>query len=127
MSELREWALAKLPLGVFSGPQTGSGMLLCAALLLAIGCIAGVVLWLLDLLRTRERLHRLSEQRWSQQYRVARESHDLLLQSIHGLILHFQAAANRIPTDEPARQLLEQALKRADLVLVEARNRVLDL
>jgi signal transduction histidine kinase len=59
--------------------------------------------------------------------RIARELHDTLLQSVQGLVLRFQAVANRMPPGEPSRAQLESALKSADDVIVEGRNRVRDL
>jgi signal transduction histidine kinase len=49
------------------------------------------------------------------------------LQSVQGLVLRFQAVANRMPPGEPSRTQLESALKTADEVIVEGRNRVRDL
>src|SRR5258706_15852056 len=59
--------------------------------------------------------------------RIARELHDTLLQSTQGLTLRFQAVANRIAADDPARAILDEALDRADQVIAEGRGRVLDL
>ncbi|HEY4081483.1 MAG TPA: histidine kinase dimerization/phosphoacceptor domain-containing protein [Burkholderiaceae bacterium] len=59
--------------------------------------------------------------------RTTRELHDSLLQDFHGLMLHFQIAADRIPADSPARTLMEAALNRADAVLTESRHRLLEL
>jgi signal transduction histidine kinase len=42
-------------------------------------------------------------------------------------MLRFQSVADAIPRDEPAHRLMEQALERADDVLVEGRDRVRDL
>ena len=96
---------------------------------LCVLAIAGA-LWLLYLLRLRQlgqairtRLH----ERHTERERIARELHDTLLQSIHGLILRFQAVAETIPPPDPARQAMESALERADQVLLEGRDRVLDL
>lgn len=97
----------------------------------ALCVLAGLhLLWLLWLLRVRAlgrqirtRLH----ERHMERERIARELHDTLLQSIQGLILRFQAVADTIPASEPTRQDMEKALDRADQVLVEGRNRVLDL
>ena len=90
----------------------------------------GAVLWVLYLLRLKElgihirsRLH----ERHLERERIARELHDTLLQSIQGLILRFQAVAERLPDDAAPRQEMERALDRADAVLAEGRNRVLDL
>lgn len=88
------------------------------------------LLWFLYMLRLKElgihirsRLH----ERHLERERIARELHDTLLQSIQGLILRFQAVAERLPPGHPSREAMEGALDRADLVLVEGRNRVLDL
>jgi signal transduction histidine kinase len=73
--------------------------------------------------RVRERLAAKNTER----ERIARDLHDTLLQSTQGLILRFQAATNEIAEDSPTRQKLELALDRADEVLAEGRDRVLDL
>jgi signal transduction histidine kinase len=96
---------------------------LCALL------IAGVV-WGLYLLRVRQmssQIQRQLEVRLGERERIARELHDTLLQSIQGLILRFQAAAEKIPKSEPSRAMMEKALDRADQVMVEGRDRVRDL
>jgi hypothetical protein len=67
------------------------------------------------------------EERLVERERIARELHDTLLQSVQGLILRFQAVADRIPESEPARQMMEKALDRADQVLDEGRDRVKSL
>jgi ligand-binding sensor domain-containing protein/signal transduction histidine kinase len=94
-----------------------------------VSCVAAflALLWALY----RYRLHQLArefnvrlEERVGERTRIARELHDSLLQSIQGLIWRFQAAAVQIPVGEPARQLMESALDRADEVIVEGRDRV---
>ena len=67
------------------------------------------------------------EARLAERERIARELHDTLLQGMQGLIWRFQAAADRIPADAPARQLMEQSLDRADELLGESRDKVKDL
>ena len=67
------------------------------------------------------------EARLAERERIARDLHDTLLQGIQGLIWRFQAATDRIPSTEPARQLMEQSLDRADLLLAESRDKVKDL
>ncbi|WP_306392254.1 sensor histidine kinase [Telluria beijingensis] len=73
--------------------------------------------------RVRDRLH----ERHRERERIARELHDTLLQGVHGLVLRFQAAADMLPPEMPARAHMEQALARADAVLVEGRDRVREL
>ncbi len=67
------------------------------------------------------------EERVVERERIARELHDTLLQGFQGLMLRFQAVANRMPPQEPIRQMMESALERADQVLIDGRNRVRDL
>ena len=67
------------------------------------------------------------EARLAERERIARDLHDTLLQGMQGLIWRFQAATDRIPADEPARQLMEQSLDRADKLLGESRDKVKDL
>ncbi len=64
------------------------------------------------------------EERLAERERIARELHDTLLQGIQGLVLRFQAAADRLPAQEPVRTQLEDALERADQVLSESRDAV---
>jgi signal transduction histidine kinase/ligand-binding sensor domain-containing protein len=87
-------------------------------------------LWLLyrrDLRRAADALRARLEARHQERERIARELHDTLLQGVQGVMLHFQAVANRLPDADPVRHGLEQALDRADLVLSEGRDRVRDL
>jgi signal transduction histidine kinase/ligand-binding sensor domain-containing protein len=89
-----------------------------------------VILWLFYLLRMRQvaaEIRARMEERLGERERIARELHDTLLQSVQGLILRFHAATKQIPPQEPARQSLENALDRADEVLVEGRERVHNL
>jgi signal transduction histidine kinase/ligand-binding sensor domain-containing protein len=65
--------------------------------------------------------------RIAERERIARELHDTLLQGFQGLLLRFQAIANRVPAGDELRGSLDQALDRADAVLVEGRARVREL
>ncbi len=65
--------------------------------------------------------------RVAERERIARELHDTLLQGVQGLLLRFQAIANRVPQGGELRTSLNEALDRADQVLVEGRARVRDL
>jgi signal transduction histidine kinase len=77
--------------------------------------------------QVRAETRRVLEARLSERERIARDLHDTLLQGMQGLIWRFQAATNHIPPDQPARQLMEQSLDRADRLLEESRDRVKDL
>ena len=67
------------------------------------------------------------EERVAERTRIARELHDTLLQGFHGLMLRFQGATGLIPQGSKARTVLEDALDRADLLLVASRDRIRDL
>ncbi|MEL1264032.1 sensor histidine kinase [Pseudoxanthomonas putridarboris] len=103
--------------------QTPGFLLLCA--LAAFLLVSALYLLRMRAVARRTRL--LLEERHHERERIARELHDTLLQSIQGLILRFQAVAERIPANEPVRTALDRALDRADDVLVEGRDRVHDL
>jgi signal transduction histidine kinase/ligand-binding sensor domain-containing protein len=90
--------------------------------------IAGSVLWGIYLLRLRQLTAVIQgriEARLAERERIARELHDTLLQGTYGLVLSFQAVADRLPPQEAAaRAMLEEALERADEAFAEGRNRV---
>ena len=103
--------------------QSGWFVLLCTL-------FAALALWLVYSLRMWQvsaTIHRRHEERMAERERIARELHDTLLQGVQGLILKIQAVTEEIPPDSPARQKMEQALDRADDVLIEGRDRVKDL
>lgn len=59
--------------------------------------------------------------------RIARELHDTMIQGVQGLILRFQAVADRFAGDPEAQAILVPALDRAEEMLVEGRDRVTGL
>ncbi len=68
------------------------------------------------------------EARVSERTRIARELHDTLLQSFHGLLFRFQAARNMLPRrPEEAIQALDGAIAKAEHALAEGRDAVQDL
>jgi len=104
--------------------QTNLFLATCAAAFLA-------MLWGLHLYR----LHRIArefkarlEGRFDERLRVARDLHDTLLQSFHGLLMRFQAAVNLLPArPADARQVLEAAVDDAAQAITEARDAVQEL
>jgi len=80
-------------------------------------------LYAAHILRMRSVTKRLKRQS-DARLRAARELHDTLLQSIHGLMLHFHFATEALPENEPARGPLLAALARADVVFVKAQRRI---
>jgi signal transduction histidine kinase/ligand-binding sensor domain-containing protein len=81
------------------------------------------------------RLHQIAqefnfrlEERVGERTRIARELHDTLLQSFHGLLFRFQAARNMLPRrPEEAMQLLDTAITRAEEAVAEGRGAIQDL
>ncbi|QJR11255.1 hypothetical protein DSM104443_02328 [Usitatibacter rugosus] len=93
--------------------------------------LCGLATIALVALLMRRRTHRLLQQerllhddRLRERERIARELHDMLVQSTQGFILTVQAAAGLVPANSPARPMLERALDTADQVLADGRDRV---
>ena len=80
----------------------------------------------------RYRLHQIAqefnmrlEERVGERTRIARELHDTLLQSFHGLMLRFQAASNLFATRPiEAKQTLDSAIDEAAQALTEGRDAI---
>jgi signal transduction histidine kinase/ligand-binding sensor domain-containing protein len=93
-------------------------------------CVAAalVLLWAAHKARVRHLRHEFElalDARVSERTRIARELHDTLLQSFHGLMLRFQTASHLLP-DRPAdaKQRLEAAIAQAATALEEGRDAV---
>ena len=86
------------------------------------------MLWIAYRLRVRHLQRRFEttlEARVGERTRIARELHDTLLQSFHGLMYRFQAVLMLLP-GEPvkARQVLEGAVDQASQAITEGRDAV---
>jgi signal transduction histidine kinase/ligand-binding sensor domain-containing protein len=66
------------------------------------------------------------EARVGERTRIARDLHDTLLQSFHGLMLHFHAVNNLLPEGK-AKEQLAKTMERADRAIAEGRSAVYDL
>ncbi len=104
--------------------QTNWFRALCACIFLAL-------LWAAYQWRVRH-LHKqfdmTMEARVGERTRIARDLHDTLLQSFHGLVFRFQAARNMLPTrPEEATQALDGAIIRAEQALEEGRRSIQQL
>jgi signal transduction histidine kinase len=89
---------------------------------------AGVIFCLvlaLYLRRAAENVRARMTKRLAERERTNLEIEDTLLQTVEGLILRFQLAADRIPQNDPARGALEEALAESEGVLEQLRARIL--
>jgi signal transduction histidine kinase len=67
-------------------------------------------------------------ERLDERTRIARELHDTLLQSFHGLMFQFQAARNLLPRrPESAMQTLDEAILATEKALAEGRGAIRNL
>src|SRR5271157_4278581 len=93
-------------------------------------CVAAVLalLWAAYQLRVRQLHHEFDmtlEARVGERTRIARELHDTLLQSAHGVLLRFQTVSQLLP-DRPmeAKEKLENAIDQTADFITEARDEV---
>jgi signal transduction histidine kinase len=95
-------------------------------------CALAVVLllWIayrIRLLTVTNRIKGRMAERVAERERIARELHDTLLQAVQSLTLRFQLIVQDLGIKGPPRVALEAALDRADQVIAEGRDRVLEL
>jgi signal transduction histidine kinase len=107
----------RLPPAFHQSPQF---LLLWAALIAGLG----VAVHLLRVRRIKARLRARQDAQRDERARIARELHDTLLQGMQGTLLRLQAAADALPEGERARQSINEAIDRAEQVLIEGRDRV---
>jgi signal transduction histidine kinase/ligand-binding sensor domain-containing protein len=106
--------------------QTNWFRALCVAAFLAL-------LWAAYQLRVRQLQKQFDmtlDARVGERTRIARELHDTLLQSFHGILLHFQTGINLLPDNSAeartveARKALEKAMHQAKHAIVEGREAI---
>ncbi|HXM03818.1 MAG TPA: two-component regulator propeller domain-containing protein, partial [Chthoniobacterales bacterium] len=101
--------------------QTNWFRVACAAAFL-------LLLWFVYQLRLRQLQHQFSiglEARVNERTRIARELHDTLLQSFHGLLLRLQTAANLLPArPDEAKTKLDSAIDQGSEAIAEGRGAV---
>lgn len=74
--------------------------------------------------RVTQRLTEQLQARLDERTRIARTLHDSFLQTVHALILRFDAIKQQMPAGDPLRDDIENALDAADAVLVEGRDQL---
>jgi signal transduction histidine kinase len=98
---------------------------------LTLAISVALIIVFLHRLQVRQATERLSmrfDERLAERTRIARELHDTLLQSLHGLLLRFQAVQNLLP-ERPveAKASLEIAINRAADAVTQSRDAVHEL
>src|ERR1700760_2988143 len=87
--------------------------------------VMAVLFYRCRMFRLTHQLNIRFQERLAERSRIAQELHDTLLQSFQGLLLCFQIATDTVLADPPeAKELLEQALNRADQALAESRKAI---
>lgn len=71
-----------------------------------------------------DQIHAHLSARLAEREQIARELHDTLLQGFQGLMMRFHLATQLIPANQKARAEMEQALDRADLLMIESRDHI---
>jgi signal transduction histidine kinase/ligand-binding sensor domain-containing protein len=101
--------------------QTGWFRITCVALIL-------LSVWSVHRYRLYHLINQFNlrlEERVNERTRIARDLHDTLLQSFHGLLLRFQTASELFPTrPAEAKQTLDSAIEQAAQAITEGRDAV---
>jgi signal transduction histidine kinase len=101
-----------------------SSLIIVPATAISTFCVAVFLGWRV----ARKIIELRLDERVSERTRIARELHDTLLQSFHGLMFRFQAARNMLPRrPEEALQALDDALERTEQAIAEGRDAIRDL
>lgn len=96
------------------------------ALIVSFGIVVAFFRWRVQ--RLAKQFNLRFEGRLAERTRIARDLHDTLLQSFHGLIFRMQAARNLLlHRPEDACQQLDTAIARAEQAIAEGRNAIQDL
>jgi signal transduction histidine kinase len=120
--------------GLWNGPETAIVFNVAPAYYqtywFRLSCIAALlgmlaVAYQLRLRQLSREFHFRLEERVNERTRIARDLHDTLLQSFHGLLLRFQTASELFPTrPADAKQTLDSAIEQAAQAITEGRDAV---
>ena len=88
-------------------------------------CAIGLAVFRLRMGAAKRQWNLRFQERLDERTRIARDLHDTLLQSFHGLLLRFQAARDMLPEGpEAAGHALDSAIDRAAAAITEGRDAV---
>ena len=96
-----------------------------AAVAAGIGLLAA--LYLIRIGRIERELTVRFDERMTERMRIARELHDTLLQALQGLTLSFSNFLSRVDAAPHVHTEMEEALDRADELMISGRDRIRDL
>jgi signal transduction histidine kinase/streptogramin lyase len=90
--------------------------------------LLGYAFYLLRMRRYATAMRARFNERLDERVRIARELHDTLLQSFHGLMFQFQAARNQLPgRPESAMRAMDEAILATEQALEQGRDAIRDL
>jgi len=90
--------------------------------------LLGYAFYLLRMRQYAAAMRALFNERLDERVRIARDLHDTLLQSFHGLMFQFQGARNLLPgRPESAMQAMDEAILATEQALGEGRSAIQDL
>ena len=92
----------------------------------AVICLLSVIFWVRLKAAERELSVRFSE-RIAERMRIARELHDTLLQALQGLVLSVSNFTSRVSAAPEVQLEIENALQRAEQLMISGRDRIKDL
>ncbi len=129
--------MARNPEGVWSGNEATTDLIIEAAfwqttwfrvLCFAVVALLALAFYRMRLAQIHRQFHVGMEERIGERTRIARELHDTLLQSFHGLMFQFQAARNMLPqTPQSAMETLDDAIHSTETAIAESRDAIQDL
>jgi signal transduction histidine kinase/ligand-binding sensor domain-containing protein len=126
--------IASNPAGLWNGPETAVPFVIGRAFwqtwwfrlsCLALIALTAVFLYQLRMTRMTAQLNARFQERLAERTRIARELHDTLLQTLHGLMFQFQAVRNLMPRrPTEAMQSLDDAISDTKKALAESREAI---
>jgi len=120
------WTGAPVTLAL-SLPPTFWQSIWAKVLFAAMLCAVTALIIVVRMKQIESRRRTIAEAQIRERGDIARDLHDTLLQGIHGLILRVQSCTFGLPQDSEIRTKLDQALDTAESLLVEGRDRVMQL